>query len=147
MESVSSFAERLREAMTLRQMKQADLCRATGIPKSAMSQYLSGAFLPKQDRLWALAHALQVNEAWLMGYDHIPMERKPYGTAGSGALREVNENVVKSLEPSSQDIQESLPDIYLRLAQGAQKMELSERDIKTLLDIAKTLKERDEQDE
>lgn len=37
------------------------------------------------------------------------------------------------------------PDIYLRLAQGAKQMDLSERDIKTLLDIARTLKERDEQ--
>lgn len=40
---------------------------------------------------------------------------------------------------------EDLPDIYLRLAQGAKQMDLSERDIKTLLDIARTLKERDEQ--
>lgn len=35
------------------------------------------------------------------------------------------------------------PDIYLRLAQGAKQMDLSEQDIKTLLEIARTLKERD----
>jgi transcriptional regulator with XRE-family HTH domain len=56
-------------------MKQAELCAKTGIPKSAMSQYISGAFEPKQDRIFLMADALNVNETWLMGYD-VPMERK-----------------------------------------------------------------------
>jgi transcriptional regulator with XRE-family HTH domain len=55
-------------------MKQAELCAKTGIPKSAMSQYISGAFEPKQDRIFLMADALNVNETWLMGYD-VPMER------------------------------------------------------------------------
>ncbi len=41
-----------------------------------MSQYLKGAFEPKKDRLEAMARVLNVNEAWLMGYDGVPMERK-----------------------------------------------------------------------
>ncbi len=40
-----------------------------------MSQYIKGTFEPKQDRVELLAKALQVSEAWLMGYD-VPMERK-----------------------------------------------------------------------
>lgn len=71
----SSFSKRLREAMDLRQIRQTDLCRMTQIGKSAMSQYLSGAFLPKQRKLYALACALNVSEAWLMGYD-VPMARR-----------------------------------------------------------------------
>jgi transcriptional regulator with XRE-family HTH domain len=39
------------------------------IPKGAMSLYVSGAYEPKQDRLEALANALRVDIAWLMGYD------------------------------------------------------------------------------
>lgn len=39
-----------------------------------MSQYISGAFKPKQKRTYLLAQALDVDEAWLMGYD-VPMER------------------------------------------------------------------------
>ena len=40
-------AQRLREAMEARHLRQTDLCRATGIPKSAMCQYLKGDFSPK----------------------------------------------------------------------------------------------------
>lgn len=73
-ERCTSFQKRLREAMLLRGVRQVQLCEQTGIPKSAMSQYVNGAFEPKQDRLWELARALSVNEAWLMGYE-VPMER------------------------------------------------------------------------
>lgn len=66
---------RIRKAMNLRGMKQVDLVEKTGIKKSALSQYLSGKILPKQDRLTALAKALNVSEVWLMGYD-VSMERE-----------------------------------------------------------------------
>lgn len=62
-------AERLQEAMELRNMKQIDLINATGIKKSALSQYVSGKILPRQNNIYKLALALNVNEAWLMGYD------------------------------------------------------------------------------
>ena len=64
-----SCAERLQEAMELRNMKQVDLINATGIKKSALSQYVSGKILPRQNNIYKLAKALDVNEAWLMGYD------------------------------------------------------------------------------
>ena len=66
-------AQRLREAMEARHLRQTDLCRATGIPKSAMCQYLKGDFSPKAGRLRLLAKALCVNEAWLSGYEGAPM--------------------------------------------------------------------------
>lgn len=69
-----SCAQRIRQGLTLRGMTQKDLCDKTGIPKSAMSQYCSGAFTPKQERTALIAQALNVNEAWLMGYD-VPMAR------------------------------------------------------------------------
>lgn len=67
-------ATRLTKALFLNNMKQTDLSRKTQIPKSAISQYISGAFEPKQDRVELIAKALNVSEAWLMGYD-VPMER------------------------------------------------------------------------
>lgn len=70
-----NFNERLKYAMKLRGMNQTDLCYKTKIPKSAMSQYISGAFKPKDERTYLLAKALDVNEAWLMGYD-VPMEKE-----------------------------------------------------------------------
>lgn len=69
-----SFASRMRKAMEIRDMKQADLVEITGLSKSAISQYYSGIYEPKQKALYKIAKALNVNEAWLMGYD-VPMER------------------------------------------------------------------------
>ena len=64
-----SFAIRFREALNIRNMKQSEICEHTGIGKSAISQYLSGSFEPKQQNIYKLALALDVSEAWLMGYD------------------------------------------------------------------------------
>lgn len=71
---VKPFSERLNEALTITDTTQAELCRMTGIPTSAMSQYATGKFEPRQRRLTAIAKALDIEEAWLMGYD-IPMGR------------------------------------------------------------------------
>lgn len=74
-EKKESCSKRISKALSLRNMKQTDLCNITGIPKSAMSQYISGAFEPKQDRIFLIADALEVSEAWLMGFD-VPMEKE-----------------------------------------------------------------------
>lgn len=71
---MKTTAERLKEGMELRKMKQADLVQLTGISKGALSSYLSGRYTPKQDNVFKLAAALNVSEAWLMGAD-VPTER------------------------------------------------------------------------
>lgn len=68
--SKSIFSERLRNAMKDLGIRQTELCEKTGIGKSAMSQYINGAFIPKQERLHAIAEALNVSEGWLMGYEN-----------------------------------------------------------------------------
>ena len=73
-ERKSNCSERIATALAIRNMKQSELCERTKIPKSAISQYISGAFEPKQDRIYLIARELDVSEAWLMGYD-VPMER------------------------------------------------------------------------
>lgn len=70
---MKEFHNQLKYAMSEKNITQKELCEKTGIPKSAMSQYISGAFKPKQKRTYLIAKALQVNVAWLMGYD-VPME-------------------------------------------------------------------------
>lgn len=65
---------RLDEALRKRQMRAVDLTEAAGVPKSAISFYLAGKSKPKADRLYKIAQALDVSEAWLLGYD-VPMER------------------------------------------------------------------------
>lgn len=73
-ERQETCGERIKKALRIKGMKQSDLCQITKIPKSAISQYISGAFEPKQDRVYLISKALNVSEAWLMGFD-VPMER------------------------------------------------------------------------
>lgn len=66
---LETFSTRLRKAMTLRNYKQVDLVEKTGLDKSLISNYLSGKYKAKQDNIYILAKALDINEAWLMGFD------------------------------------------------------------------------------
>lgn len=66
---------RIRKALSIRNMKQADLCEKANISKSTLSEYLSGRYVPKQDKIFLISQALDVDPVWLMGYD-VPMEKK-----------------------------------------------------------------------
>ncbi len=70
------ISERLKQAMSMRNMKQVDLVNATGIGKSSISTYISGEYEPKQRNIYKIAKALNVNEAWLIGED-VPIQPKP----------------------------------------------------------------------
>lgn len=70
-----AFNEQLKKAMQQKGISQTELCKRTGISKGAMSQYLSGKFKPKQSRTFLIAKALNVSEAWLMGFDNADMNR------------------------------------------------------------------------
>ena len=69
---IDNFANRLKQALEIRKMKQVDLVNKTGIDKSLISNYLSGNYSAGQEKLTALADALNTSETWLMGYD-VPM--------------------------------------------------------------------------
>lgn len=101
---VATCAERIKKALYIKGMKQSDLCRLTKIPKSALSQYISGAFEPKQDRIYLMAQALNVSEAWLMGLD-VPMERQVKKTSPS--------------EPSLTEGEKMWMELYHRLSEEA----------------------------
>ena len=83
-ERVEPCSKRIALALKIRGMKQYELCKLANVPKSSLSLYLSGAYEPKQDRVYDMAKALNVSEAWLMGYD-VPMERQIKNTSPSGA--------------------------------------------------------------
>ena len=89
---ISTFSQRLREAMYIRRLNQTDLHSLTGIGKSSISTYLKGDYKAKQDKVDLLAKVLSVSPAWLMGYD-VPME---------------------SVRPQSNYTHSSPPHIYLR---------------------------------
>lgn len=73
-ERIADIKDRLKEALVARGMKASELVELSGVPKSAISFYLAGKSKPKADRLYIIAQALNVSEAWLLGYD-VPMER------------------------------------------------------------------------
>ena len=69
-----SSAERLKRLLQYFNIKQTDLSKRTGIPKSAVSMHIKGERVPRQDRISDIAEAYNVNEARLMGYD-VPMRK------------------------------------------------------------------------
>ena len=77
------IGSRIREIMKLRKLRQVDVLRLAeplckqyniSLQKSDLSQYYNGKHEPSQDKLFILGQVLEVNEAWLLGYD-VPMER------------------------------------------------------------------------
>ena len=88
---VSTFHRRLNEGMEIRNFKQVDLVRATGLSKQKVNQYVSGQFEAKQDGVYILAKTLDVNEAWLMGYD-VPMERNTQASSQATAAWDAKYN-------------------------------------------------------
>lgn len=75
-DKVSTLAERLKEAMELREMRQVELSEKSGISTPSINCYIKGKYEPKPIALYNLGRALDVSEMWLSGYD-IPMERSP----------------------------------------------------------------------
>lgn len=74
----ANTSQRLKQIMSERNLRQADIlqaakpyCERYGIKlaKNDLSQYVNGKVEPGQEKLTILGLALNVNEAWLMGYD------------------------------------------------------------------------------
>ena len=72
---IESCAIRIKKALSIRNMRQSELCERTKIPKSALSEYIKGIYEPKQDRVFLISQALNVDPVWLMGFD-VPMEKE-----------------------------------------------------------------------
>ena len=75
-EKKAELKDRLQEALRIREKKAVDLVRDLSIPKSAVSQYLSGKSQNMDsERLYSICKYLNVSEPWMLGFD-VPMERK-----------------------------------------------------------------------
>lgn len=83
---MDTIASRLRTALELRGMKQAELVELTGIGKSSISTYLRGSYIPKQKNIYKMAKALNVNEAWLMGEDVDSTRQNAYSEPSDSSL-------------------------------------------------------------
>ena len=142
---VDSFMNRLNKAIALRGIKPIELSEKTGIDKSKISSYMSGRYKAKQDGVYLLAQALNVNEIWLMGYD-VPMERQKVesnvfpttdvpekvpvvGKISAGLPILSTENIEGyEFAPSSQ-IKKGYTYFYLRVQGDSMNLKFSEGDI------------------
>ena len=79
-----STSDRLEQLMKERKLKQVDIlnlslpyCKKYNIKmnKSDIIQYVSGKVEPSQEKLVVLGMALNVSEAWLMGFDVSPIRK------------------------------------------------------------------------
>lgn len=66
--------ERIKQGLEIREITQTQLAARANIDKGQLSSYISGKYKPRQNNIDAIASALNVSEAWLMGFD-VPMER------------------------------------------------------------------------
>ena len=79
---VTDSKHRLLELMSAYDITQQDIADKTGINKSAISMYVNGNRIPRQDKVSMICDAYNLDPAWLMGYD-VPMERRNPAVAGS----------------------------------------------------------------
>lgn len=69
---ITDSKSRIKEIMEYYKINQTELCKRTGLQKSALSNYLSGDREPRQDQISLIADPFCINPAWLMGYN-VPM--------------------------------------------------------------------------
>ena len=77
---MSTFDMRLKQAMEAENISAKELSDKTGISEATISRYLSGKFVPKQKRTYALAVALGVDPAYLIFGTGEKPEPEPYYT-------------------------------------------------------------------
>ncbi len=105
---VSNTANRIKEIMATENLRQVDILEKakpfcskydTKITKVDLSQYVSGKVEPGQAKLFVLANALHVNEAWLMGYD-VPKPR--YSVIVSNHLG-ISDNILYAIKELAEE--------------------------------------------
>lgn len=65
----NEFQYRLQKAMAERGITATELSNLSGIDKGAISNYINGKYVAKQDKCYALSVALGVDPGWLMTGD------------------------------------------------------------------------------
>lgn len=65
----TNFSKKLRSAIKQNGISQSDLAFKTGITPSSISDWLNGKYVPKQDKIYILATALNVKPSYLFGWE------------------------------------------------------------------------------
>lgn len=96
----------------------------TGISRSSISEWLSGKYEPKQDKIFIIANALNVDEAWLLGLD-VPIERKSTITSIYNELEPPRQKVVyKFAERQLQEQNKKPKVVHLPIIEDDEEIEI-----------------------
>lgn len=74
----AKLVSRINEALRRNEMSKAELSRRTGISPSSLSEYLSGKYEPKQDKIYLISRALNVDPVWLLGFEDENSEQQKH---------------------------------------------------------------------
>ena len=87
----TEFASRLKQAMEAAGLTASELSKESNVGKSDSSNYLNGKYLPKQDKCYLLAKALNVDPGWLMtGIEQSPLHALVNNAVHAGMVMERN---------------------------------------------------------
>lgn len=100
-------ATRIKKALSIRNMTQTELCAKARISKSSLSEYMSGKYIPRQDKVFVLAQALDVDPVWLWGYD-VPMETQPEAFPSERQLTGVDKELWEVLKLMPEDAKKAI---------------------------------------
>ena len=134
---MSSFAERLNQAMHKKTCKAVDVTKATGVIASVISRYRSGQHQPTISNVFAIAKYLKVSPEWLLNGSDAPEWTKPsQGTLwDKDKIIGVQEELIQSLQKQNISQGHYINALFKEL--GEAKIE-----IKELEDWKATSKER-----
>lgn len=63
---MNEFQYRFQKSFAASKLTASELSKRTGISEANISNYINGKYIPKQDKCYALARALDVDPWWLM---------------------------------------------------------------------------------
>lgn len=92
----NEFQYRLLKSIAEKGISAAELSRISGVNKVAISNYINGVYVPKQDKCYLLAKALGVDPGWLMTGEEptvLGKEQIPVVIPDSEKFRQIMENM------------------------------------------------------
>lgn len=95
-------AKRLKQSMDEKKMKATELSQVSGIGKSDISNYLKGKYRPKQEKLFLLAIALDVDPVWLGAIDLQMQTNEKSAQQATTDTNNATHDVISRLSPEGQ---------------------------------------------
>ncbi len=135
---MDELKNRLNRAMRIKNMKPLELSQKTNIPKSSISQYMSGYAKPKQDRIFAISEALGISEAWLMGFD-VPMD-KTQNTPDNAQPKSIEQMTAREILERAEELGKTTYDIIGYDGRNTTRTTLTEDEYEKVMGIIEILR-------